>query len=197
MRKPTGNPPRPYKFSMQLSDLTDGTAYLSLAELGGYARLLFAYWRNGPPRDDDRLLARVVGATPDEWRKVRPAIEPLFDVRDGQWIHWRLDEELEAASEAIKKASRAGKANARARWDKAREKDRNASRDAIEPKSVDDATAVRSQCESQFQEEDNTTAKSCPLEHRPPTTRAKERLDFGADIRIAEQDLGIGGGRGI
>lgn len=194
-KRPTTNPPRPFKFTMRLSDLADDTAYLSPDELGCYVRLLFGYWRNGPPRDDDRLLARIVGLAPDEWIEIRPTIEPLFDVLHGQWIHWRLDEELEAAYDAINKASRAGKVAARARWDKARGCDRNADRNAIASESHDDAAAMRSQCESQFQHEVNNNATSNASKTRPPKVQAKAMESFEDDVRIAERDLGIGGGK--
>ena len=96
----TDNPPRPFRLSINVSDLIADTLYLSPAEFGCYMRLLLAYWRTGPAKNDDRVLARIAGMTLREWSAVRPKIAPFFDIA-GEWIHWRLDAELEAAYVAI------------------------------------------------------------------------------------------------
>lgn len=179
-KRATGNPPRPFRFSVQVSDLIADTQYLDAAQFGAYMRLLFAYWRTGAPRDDDRLLARIVGMSPVEWASVRPMLEPFFDVLDGHWIHWRTDEDLAAAYEAINKASRAGKAAAQARWGKARGSGRNAADgtnrstgrtadgDAIALRNAcgshGHAVALPSHCDSQLQQEYMGTA---PYDPRP------------------------------
>jgi uncharacterized protein YdaU (DUF1376 family) len=50
---------------MRVSDLADDTQYLDPQAFGCYMRILLAYWRSGPPRDDDRLLGRIVGLPPE------------------------------------------------------------------------------------------------------------------------------------
>ncbi len=95
------SPPRPYRFSINLSDHVADTVHLSATEQGAYMRLLFSYWRSGPLRDDDKTLARITGMTEREWSNVRQLIKPFFDVQGGTWIHWRLDQEIEAAYKAI------------------------------------------------------------------------------------------------
>lgn len=166
-KRATGNPPRPFRFSVQVSDLIADTQCLDAAQFGAYMRLLFAYWRTGAPRDDDRLLARIVGMSPVEWASVRPMLEPFFDVLDGHWIHWRTDEDLAAAYEAINKASRAGRAAAQARWGKARGSGRNAAdgTNRSTGRTADgDAVALPSHCDSQLQQEYRGTA---PYDPRP------------------------------
>ncbi len=96
----TDNPPRPFRISINLPELMADTSHLSPAEFGGYMRLLHSYWRTGPAKNDDRVLARIVGMTPREWSAARPEIAPFFDIAD-EWVHWRLDAELEAAFDAI------------------------------------------------------------------------------------------------
>lgn len=181
MSKRTNYTPKtPFKFSLHVTDHLADTLHLSAEEHGCYVRLMFSYWRSGPPRDDDNVLARIVGMTPQEWCEVRPMVEPFFDVVNGQWLHWRLDEELEAAYDAINKASKAGRTGANARWGK----DKPAAR--RNDKCEGDATALRSHCESEYQQKDKsnpTRARAC--KSVPPG-------DFEADVRIAECDLGIG-----
>ena len=179
-------PRTPFRFSIHLPDHVADTVHLSAEEHGCYMRLLFSYWRSGPPKDDDRVLARIVGLSVEEWAEVRPMVEPFFEVLHGQWLHWRTDDELHAAYESIEKSSRAGKAAAKARWDK--EKGRASGNDKCEA----DAVAMRSQCESQFQQKDKGHAPSAGAKPQPKTPRAKAK-DFEEDVAIAERALGIGG----
>ena len=183
-------PRTPFKFSLHLPDHVADTVHLSAEEHGAYLRLLFSYWRSGPPKDDDRVLARIVGLSVDEWAEVRPMVEPYFEVLHGQWMHWRTDDELQAAYEAIEKSSRAGKTAAKARWDKA--KSRTAGNDKCEA----DAGAMRSQCDSQFQQKDRERtphAGAKPQPKTPAKTPQAKGKDFDDDVAIAERDLGIGG----
>ena len=99
-RRKTSTSPRPYRYSVQLPELMADTAHLEPAELGCYMRLLFSYWRSGAPKNDDRTLARITGLPIKEWSAIRPEIEVFFDV-DREWIHWRTDDDLLAAYEAI------------------------------------------------------------------------------------------------
>jgi len=41
-------------------------------------RLMHAYWQSGPAKDDDRVLARLVGLSSDEWANVRPDVVRRF-----------------------------------------------------------------------------------------------------------------------
>ncbi len=182
-------PRTPFKFSIHLPDHVADTVHLSAEEHGAYLRLLFSYWRSGPPKDNDRVLARIVGMSVDEWAEVRPMVEPYFEVLHGQWMHWRTDDELQNSYEAIERSSRAGKTAAKARWDK--EKGRTAGNDKCEA----DAVAMRSHSDSQFQQKDKEHAPSAGAKPQPKTPRAKAMNlgDFKVDVAIAERDLGIGG----
>jgi len=181
MSKRTNYTPKtPFKFTLHVTDHLADTMHLSAEEHGCYVRLMFSYWRSGPPRDDDNVLARIVGMTPNEWLDVRPMVEPFFDVLNGQWLHWRLDEELEAAYDAINKASKAGRTGANARWGKEKQGGRG------DEKCDGDATALRPHCESEYQQKD----KSNPAPAKRVMCLASD--DFEADVRIAERDLGIG-----
>lgn len=98
------------------------TMTLTTQQHGAYLLLLFAYWRNrGPLDDDDEDLASVVKASSLEWKKLRPKLERFFIVADGRWSHKRADDELQKAG--IRKAAAVTKAQAaaEARWAKTRE----------------------------------------------------------------------------
>jgi uncharacterized protein YdaU (DUF1376 family) len=98
------------------------TMRLTTKQHGAYLLLLFAYWRNrGPLEDDDEDLASTVKATLKEWRtELRPKLERFFDVDGGLWSHGRADKELAKAGQHKQAVSNRGKAGAAARWGKAR-----------------------------------------------------------------------------
>lgn len=117
-------------------------------------------------------------------------VEQYFEVLHGQWLHWRTDDEVQAAYEAIEKSSRAGKTAAKARWDKAKEL--MAGNQNSEP----DPVAMRSQSDSQFQQKDKEHTPGAGARGKAEAqAKVKQPLgDFEDDARAAERDLGIGGG---
>ncbi|HRP94894.1 MAG TPA: YdaU family protein [Rhodocyclaceae bacterium] len=192
-RRPTANPPRPFRYSVHLPNLIADTVHLDPEAFGCYMRLLMSYWRNGPPADDDRMLARIVGLTYDEWCAVRPDVEPYFDVLHGQWLHWRTDEDLEAAYTAINANKARTQAATAAR--KARAKGRDVERHDARNDERHDADL----CNQRDVERNEHLNVSLHTTHASPSERpkaqAKAKMDFEDDVRIAERDLGIGGGQ--
>src|SRR4051812_4450301 len=64
------------------------TSHLSTLEHGAYMLLLFAAWRRPACDlpDDDRLLAKYAKQPLNRWKeKLRPIIEPFFEVSGGAW----------------------------------------------------------------------------------------------------------------
>lgn len=90
------------------------TTHLSTFEHGAYLLLLIVSWRTpgGCVPDDDALLARYTRTTRDKWRKVRPILEPFFQVRDGFWHQARLQDELQHLQSRRQQQSEAGQASA-------------------------------------------------------------------------------------
>lgn len=78
------------------------TGHLTTEAHGAYLLLLLHCWRcNGAPvADDDRLLARIVKATPRRWRILRRDLLPFFDITDG---HWRQKKLLKTWEEVTRK----------------------------------------------------------------------------------------------
>lgn len=99
-----------------IGDWDGDTGHLDCEQDGAYFRLTRWYWRNGPPKDDDVILARIIRMDLKRWRKVRGIIAEFFTVADGQWRHKRIDAELvrwaEKRERAIERAAAGGRAKA-------------------------------------------------------------------------------------
>jgi uncharacterized protein YdaU (DUF1376 family) len=99
-----------------IGDYTGDTLRFSTEAHGAYFLLIMDYWRQGPPPDDDEVLASITKLPVARWRKHRRLIEPLFKIKGGHWHHKRIDAEREAAAEITSKRSEAGKRGAEAKW---------------------------------------------------------------------------------
>lgn len=82
---------------MFVADYAADTSRLSLEQHGAYLLLIFDYWRNGPPPDDDAVIARILGVERREWFRLRPVISRFFVIEDGTWRHKRVEVELQKA----------------------------------------------------------------------------------------------------
>lgn len=95
------------------------TMTLTTQQHGAYLLLLFAYWRNrGPLNDDDEDLASITKASPAEWKKLRAKLARFFTIEGGYWSHGRADKELANAGMRKTAATSKAKAAAEARWGK-------------------------------------------------------------------------------
>jgi hypothetical protein len=52
------------------------------------ARLVWTYSppSDGSIPDEDSVLAKVAGVTPEEWKAIRPDLEPFFTIRKRKWL---------------------------------------------------------------------------------------------------------------
>jgi uncharacterized protein YdaU (DUF1376 family) len=101
-----------------VGDYLSATTRLTTEQHGAYVLLLLDYWKNGPPPNDDAVLAQIARMSASVWRKARPALIGFFDVQNGQLIQKRVERERQRAAENVEKRSKAGKASAAARADK-------------------------------------------------------------------------------
>jgi uncharacterized protein YdaU (DUF1376 family) len=69
------------------------TGDLSNEALGAYLRLLMRLWTHdcAPFPDDDRRLAGAVRVSPQRWRRLRPELEPFFEIGLEGWRHPGLE----------------------------------------------------------------------------------------------------------
>ena len=103
-------------FPVYPADFSIDTAHLTSEQVGAYVRLLCRLWRqSGRIKNDDSELARIVGVSPQKWRRMKASIEPLFNTADpASWCSDWLNAELEKA----KHNSDAKRKNAQSRWRK-------------------------------------------------------------------------------
>ncbi len=99
-----------------VGDYLSDTGRLTTEQHGAYLLILLDYWKNGPPPDDNFVLAALARMTPAVWRRTRPALIGFFKVSDGKLIQKRAERER-IKTAAIKKAySERAKKGAAKRW---------------------------------------------------------------------------------
>ena len=103
---------------LYIGDYLADTSRLTTEQHGAYLLLIMDYWRNGPPPDDDSVLAQITRMSPDAWSNACSTIRAFFKHVDGKLIHGRIEAELEEAGRkkatAVAKAAKA----AEVRWHK-------------------------------------------------------------------------------
>lgn len=103
----------PY-MQLYVADYLADTQHLTTEEHGAYLLLLFSYWQTGKALRHDRL-APVARLSNERWIDVKESLREFFFEDGNQWIHFRVEADLEAVNSKSIKASGAGKASARAR----------------------------------------------------------------------------------
>ena len=90
------------------------TTHLSTLEHGAYLLLLMTAWRSRDCAlpDDDRILARYARCGLAQWKKLRPILEPFFNVKNGRWTQGRLNDEHRHLSRKREIAAANGRASA-------------------------------------------------------------------------------------
>jgi uncharacterized protein YdaU (DUF1376 family) len=103
---------------LYVADYLGDTSRLTTEQHGAYLLLLMDYWRNGPPPDDDLVLAQITRMTLDAWSNARASIEHFFSVENGKWTQKRVEQELSQARDKKEVQTARAKAAAKKRWDK-------------------------------------------------------------------------------
>lgn len=106
-------------FKFYPGDYLGDTRRLSQCQHGAYLLLMIDYYANSaPPPDDDEVLARVtLSASLSDWKAVRPAIEPFFEIKRGHWHHKRVDQEIMARNREKTGHKLGAEKTNRIRWD--------------------------------------------------------------------------------
>jgi uncharacterized protein YdaU (DUF1376 family) len=108
----------PY-MQLYVADYLADTAHLNAAQHGAYLLLLMNYWQRGKAlRNDNGRLANVARMSNEEWNVNREVLEEFFEVTDEEWIHHRVEKDLEAVRSKSEKASAAGRASAKRKLNK-------------------------------------------------------------------------------
>lgn len=81
---------------LYIADYLSDAAHLSTLEHGAYLLLIMTYWQRGEALPaDDKKLARICRLGPREWAKIKPAISEFFEVSCNNWLHLRVERELQ------------------------------------------------------------------------------------------------------
>ncbi len=97
---------------LYIADYLADTSHLNCAESGAYLHLIMHYWQKGGLPSEDKRLASIARATPEQWADMRSAIAEFFG---DDWTHARIDEELKSAAKAYERRAAAGRAGGKAK----------------------------------------------------------------------------------
>lgn len=180
----------PMRLMLDISAWQTETLALTAAERGALLALKMFVWRTGPLPDRDDALARIVSMDAKDWKKARKSLEPLFIVKFGEWQREDWNDELEAAYEAVNRASAAGKKAVAARWNRQKQFSNGYESNTNRMRDVS-ATNTPSILNNKAPLDQQPQPKPTPKTPKPGTNDVQP--DFEADVEIAEQALGIGG----
>jgi len=88
----------PY-MQLYVADYLADTMHLTTEEHGAYLLLIFNYWQTGKPIPMSRL-ARITRLSNERWTDVERSLGEFFNERDNEWIHDRIERDLEAVRNA-------------------------------------------------------------------------------------------------
>jgi len=143
-----------------VADYLRDTRRLTAAEHGAYLLLIMEYWISGALPNDDRQLARIACMSLAEWKKAKPNVQPFFGP---DWIHKRIDIEIEKAQAKYRLRSEAGKrggiasANAKQKPSNAAS---NAQASSSQPQPLDRMVDERARGKSSFTDGSNALASA-------------------------------------
>lgn len=103
----------PY-MQLYVADYLADTMHLTTEEHGAYLLLIFNYWQTGRAIPVSRL-ARIARLSDERWTVVERSLNEFFNERSGEWVHDRIERDLEAVHATQTQRSAAGKASAEAR----------------------------------------------------------------------------------
>lgn len=104
---------------LYIGDYMAGTSRLTTEQHGAYLLLIMDYWMNGPPPNDDRVLASITRMSADAWSINQASIKHFFFVDDGCLKHKRIEQELARAREKRSVSRQKAEKAAAARWSNA------------------------------------------------------------------------------
>lgn len=106
----------PY-MQLYIADYLADTMHLTTEEHGAYLLLLFNYWQTGKPIPKARL-SRIARLGNDRWASVESSLNEFFTDNGTEWVHDRIERDLDSVHAAQSQRSAAGKASAEARKNK-------------------------------------------------------------------------------
>jgi uncharacterized protein YdaU (DUF1376 family) len=108
-------------------DYMSDTYHFNLEQHGAYLLLLMITWRNNgqPLPDNDDLICQYLHVGKDRWvKKIRPVLEPKFDLSEGVWRSVRLEKEWNFVQKRIEVKKENGAKGGRPKSLKSKETDK-------------------------------------------------------------------------
>ncbi len=103
----------PY-MQLYVAEYLADTMHLSTEEHGAYLLIIFNYWQTGKPIPKPRL-PKIARLSNDRWISVEVSLSEFFNEVDDEWVHERIELDLEVVRMAQTQRVAAGKASAEAR----------------------------------------------------------------------------------
>lgn len=100
----------PY-MQLYIADYLADTMHLSTEEHGAYLLLMFNYWQTGKPIPKNRL-AKIARLSNERWTSVEQTLNEYFNDNGKEWVHDRIEFDLEAVRAKQIQRSEAGKTSA-------------------------------------------------------------------------------------
>ena len=119
-RRPSGNKMAslPY-IQIYIADYLADTAHLTAAQHGAYLLLIFNYWQKGHSlNNSNERLTNVARMNQQEWNESRGVLQEFFTIEGDEWVHERIEEDLERVRVKTTQKSNAGRASAQQRGNK-------------------------------------------------------------------------------
>ncbi|WP_176729472.1 DUF1376 domain-containing protein [Pseudomonas putida] len=160
----------PY-MQLYVADYLADTMHLTTEEHGAYLLLIFNYWQTGKGIPVTRL-ARIARLSDERWTVVERSLNEFFNERSGEWVHARIERDLDAVHAAQNQRVAAGKASAAARKAAAKpqkQRARNARSTPVES-PLNESLTIRD------------TDTDTDLKETPPPARED---DFDSRVRFA------------
>jgi uncharacterized protein YdaU (DUF1376 family) len=98
-------------FPCRVEQFLNDTIPLTPEQIGAYALLQIHCWRRGGSLpDNNRVLATLCKVSTRRWREIlRPDLEPLFHITDGQWTHTTVSDDLKSREDLRQTRARAAR----------------------------------------------------------------------------------------
>ena len=85
-------------FPTYIGDFFTVTANMTGHEVGAYQLIIAKIWKEGGAiKADDRQLAKLIKASPRQWREIKETLWPLFEIKAGLLTHPETTAEIKKA----------------------------------------------------------------------------------------------------
>ncbi len=165
----------PY-IQLYVADYLADTMHLTTEEHGAYLLLIMNYWQTGKPIPKARLQ-KIARLPSERWATVEDSLSEFFTDTGTEWVHERIERDLDAVHRAQEQKVAAGKASAEARKRNRQQQNKRESNDRST--TADDL----------LEHEDNETSTNKDTDtDTEPDTETHTETHSGADRSSPEDD---------